>query len=189
MAEENQVDEQEQESKPSGGGGGPSFLQGNLVKLIIRFLGWGVAILVGIGLMVLTQIVVLELRGDAPDKQSIIDPRAYSEIPIYSTHNLDQFVVTLDRTDESQRTTSVTVDLVLAYPPNNQAVDTELNNRRAQIADHIQSVISRKRYEDINRADKRQTILKYELINEINSLLTNKGVVDIYITKFEITRR
>lgn len=190
MAGENEVmDEQEQNEASEGGENkAQNFLQSNIAKMIVRILGWVLAIGVGVALMFLTATLVLELRGDAPEEQSIIAPPVIESTPIYAVHPLDTFTINLDKRDDSEKTTIVTAKLVLAYPQDRKDVQSEINQRKEQLSDAIQSIIARKRFEDINTANKRENFLKQELITEVNRNLINKGIVDIYITKFEISR-
>lgn len=187
MGAENQNEEAKDQQNVQDDGNN-SILQNSIVKLVIRFLGWLAAVLAGIAILVFTQNIVLDLRGDAPDPGDLTKSGTLIDQPVYDTHPLDVFSITLDKMDEMEKTTAVTVQLVLAYPEGGKDVANELNERRAQIADRIQSIIATQRYEDINTADKRETTLKLELINEINRNLINKGIVDIYITRFEISR-
>lgn len=163
-------------------------LQSSIVQFIVKFLGWGVAVFVGLALMIVTMIIVLDVRGDSPEDRSIVDPEIKVKPPIWGVQRLDQFSINLDKTDDSDKTYIVTAVLVLAYPKDREEIAQELNERKEQISDAIQSVISRKRFEDINSADKRQNTLKEELKYEVNRNLINKGIVDIFITKFEIQK-
>jgi flagellar basal body-associated protein FliL len=187
MAGENEAlneqnESQEDESKVQG------FLRSGVAGLIIRILGWMVAILVGVGLMFLTAYAVDLFKDDDPADKSIVDPREFTKPPIYSVHPLDTFTITLDKTDDDEKTTMVTAELVLAYPPDSKEIGSELNQRNEQLSDVLQSIIAQKNFEDINTADERENELKLELIEAVNRNLINKGIVDIFITQFEISR-
>jgi flagellar basal body-associated protein FliL len=188
MAAENERIDEENAEEQVEESSRPNFLQSNIVKYIIRFLGWGVAILVGVALMFLTATLVLEARGDDPRKANVMNPRKFEPQPIYGHHPLDQFTINLDKTDPNDKTTMVTTRLVLAYPEDNAKIAGELNKRKEQLSDVLQTIIARKRFEEINTSEKRQNFLKQELIDAVNRNLVYKGIVDIYITEFEISR-
>ncbi len=188
MAGENEVLDEQNEESQEGESRAQSFLGSGIVGLVVRILGWLVAILVGISLMFLTSYAVKEFKGDEPEDKSIIDPREFTKPEIYGVHPLDRFTITLDKTDEDERTTMVSAEIVLAYPSDRSDIASELNERKEQLSDVLQSIIARKNFEDINSADERENELKLELIEAVNRNLINKGIVDIYITQFEISR-
>jgi flagellar basal body-associated protein FliL len=188
MAAENENLDEKSDVGEGAGKEKPKLLQSNIVKLIIRFLGWGIAVLAGIAIIFLTNFIVIRAKGDEPDKMGIIEPERYEKLPAYGVLPLDGFTINLDRTDDADKTTVVTVSLVLAYPDSRKEIAKELTQRKEQISDALQSIIARKRFEDINTADKREHYLKLELINAVNNNIISKGIVDIYITQFEIAR-
>ncbi len=187
MANENEVLDERDESVGSDGTGSKF---GGFLGVLIRILGWGVPILLGVVLMFLTASIVMNNRSSdgGQGDSDIVKPNVFMKPPIYPVQPLDTFTVTLDKTDDNAKTTMVTTELVLAYPPDSNEIASELNERKEQLSDALQSVISRKRYDDINSADERETELKLELIDTVNRNLINKGIVDIFITKFEISR-
>lgn len=88
----------------------------------------------------------------------------------------------------NDQATTVMLSLYLGYPKGNDDLAEELDKRKLELIDKIQLIISTKSYQDIDTAIKRETILKKELINEINSMLTEGKIEDIFFTRFFLTR-
>ncbi|GMT50279.1 MAG: hypothetical protein IEMM0008_1818 [bacterium] len=84
--------------------------------------------------------------------------------------------------------TIIKLSLYLAYDENNSSLAEELKDRNVEIIDKVQLIIAAKNYDDLNTANKREFNLKKELINEINSLLIEGKIKDLYFTQFFISR-
>lgn len=84
--------------------------------------------------------------------------------------------------------TTVSMSLNLAYKKGLDDLAEELDDRKLELIDKIQLIISSKSYKDINTAIKRETVIKKELINEINSMLAEGKIQDIYFTRFFVNR-
>ncbi len=84
--------------------------------------------------------------------------------------------------------TVIKLSLYLAYDEDNSSLAEELNDRNIEIIDKVQLIIAAKNYDDLNTANKREFNLKKELINEINSLLIEGKIKDLYFTQFYISQ-
>jgi flagellar basal body-associated protein FliL len=99
-----------------------------------------------------------------------------------------EFNITLDATPEDDKSIIVKTEIYLAYKKDHLDLKEELENRKKELEDRIQLIISSKDLYDINSADKREYALKKELINEVNSLLDKGKVEDLYFTNFFFTQ-
>ncbi len=84
--------------------------------------------------------------------------------------------------------TIIKLSFYIAFDEENSSLADELADRNIEIIDKVQLIIASKTYHDINTAEKREFDLKKELINEINSLLTEGKIKDLYFTQFYINR-
>ncbi len=105
----------------------------------------------------------------------------FSEKSVFKTK---EFNMTLDIAPKDDKSVIVKTEIYLAYKKDHSDLGEELEDRKKELEDRIQLIISSKNLYDINSADKREYGLKKELINEINSLLEKGVIEDIYFTNF-----
>ncbi|HEO65142.1 MAG TPA: flagellar basal body-associated FliL family protein [Spirochaetes bacterium] len=84
--------------------------------------------------------------------------------------------------------TVVKLSFYMAFDEGDSSLADELADRNIEIIDRVQLIIASKTYQDINTAEKREFNLKKELINEINSLLIEGKIKDLYFTEFYMNR-
>lgn len=97
--------------------------------------------------------------------------------PIYS---LATFIVNL-ADKGGNRYLRVTMDLELGNPE----LETELTKRLPQVRDSILMILPSKRFDDISSAEGK-TALRDELLEKINSLLTQGKITNIYFKEFVV---
>ncbi len=161
---------------------------GKLLAKILIFVAFGV-----VAIIVIIVINVIMIKSMTKTKKQVVDTRSYDPSfrprtsPLMS-RKLKPFRVNLDITDEANTQVFVQCEISLAYDGTNTALTTELVSRDDQIRSRINFIIASKRYDEINTAFKRENYLNREILNEINSLLMNGRVREIYITQFTIAR-
>ena len=81
----------------------------------------------------------------------------------------------------------IKLTIVLAYEGlKNTELQTELNQRRAQLRDVVIKTVGGKKFDELNTEDKREQ-LKDELKNSINDILMKGQLLAVYFTEFVLT--
>lgn len=159
-------------------------------KKLIMIISISVAGLVTIVLIlgIVLYLLLVPIRGKAgyiSDDVNRMSEVIHSESNNnFSTTRLDTFIVILDKEKQNEPTVSVTMMIDLAYPKDNDKLGEELENRKAQINEVIQTVVAKQKQKDIIAMPKREHELKEELIENVNRSLTEGEIVDIYILSF-----
>jgi flagellar basal body-associated protein FliL len=187
MAEEELIidDEEDEAGEVSDAGGR------RIGKTLAKILTYTLFAIVGIGLMVIVSVLVVNMKSKGA--KQVVDTRSYDPsfrprtAPLM-TRKLKAFRVNLDATDESNSQVFVQCSISLAYDGTKTTLTNELVSRDDQIRSRINSIISSKRYDEINTSFKRENYLVKEILNEVNSLLMNGRVREVYITQFTIAK-
>ncbi len=171
--EEEEVGEEEEEVE-----------KGNLIK---RILGWilvhGLQILIAALVSAVVAIVVIsQVKAGAGEK-------VYARFEVkpkpdpYAVLKLDPFRLNTADIDEPH---FIRIEVALAYEAGNMKLLTELNARRAQIRDIILRILRRKKKEDLDEPSEIER-LKEEIKKEINTVLKNGEIKDVYYEEFVIS--
>ncbi|OHD11954.1 MAG: hypothetical protein A2Y41_05150 [Spirochaetes bacterium GWB1_36_13] len=184
MAEELNDEESKEEGgiseQPSGG-----FLSKGIVKILMIVASF----LVGVILMVLVSNIVFNIRekGSQKEEEVIWSPGVTPKKPAYQTLGLDPFKINLN--DPTGTMPGILqLEIALAYEKNNVKLQTELLDRKLQIRDKIITLLSSKTYEDLNTPDKIAD-LKKQIKNQINTLLMEGIIEEIYVSSFDVITR
>lgn len=130
-------------------------------------------------------------------QQKIWRPTLGEKTSPYRTFSLDTLQLNLSNpTGVSSAFVKMTMALAYEGDDNNQAsgehkkkketpFEKELNNRKFQIKDRMIQLIGSKSYDELNSPDK-QLALKQEMMNQINALLINGVIRDIYFSEFNV---
>ena len=108
-----------------------------------------------------------------------VKPQAFETAEIGPLYPFETFIVNLADAGGS-RYLKVTLQLELDGTKN---LTEELDNRKPQLRDAILTVLSSKRYEEINSAQGK-LILKKEIIRRVNNLLPKGQIRQVYLTEF-----
>lgn len=168
--DENEVEEEGGEVKA----GGKKIITPGLVKIILGIVG--VIILIAISATV--SYMVTKKMVEKPQitgEENIFKPVA----PALNTFTLDEF--TINTSDPEPHI--INIELALGYDKTNQLIATEIGERIAQIRDIINTILASKYYRDLATPEGKEN-LKLEIKNEINNILTNGKIKDVYFLKF-----
>jgi flagellar FliL protein len=160
-------------------------ISGGLLKILMIV----ASILVGVILMVIISNIVFNIKSTGVSKQEEVlwAPGVTPKKPPYQTLHIDPLKLNLND-PTGTNPVFIQIELALAYEQNNIKLQTELLSRRFEIRDKIITLISSKTYEDINTPDKSQS-LKKEIKNQVNTLLINGLIEDVYIIDFNAVPR
>lgn len=185
MAEDLEKETEQEESSGSYSDQEGKKLSGGLVKMLMIV----ASALVGIILMVVVSNIVYNVKSSGVDdqKEVIWAPGVTPKKEPYQTMLINQLKMNLsDPTGTNP--VFVQMEMALAYEQNNLLLQNELLNRKYEMRDKIITLISSKTYEDINTPDKIQG-LKKEIKNQVNTLLINGLIEDIYLIDFNAVPR
>lgn len=154
---------------------------------LAKFLIYSFLCLFLIFLVILISILVVKYETSNFDlnynqvdlNKSISEPKDIYEIP--------EFKLALDKSPKDSMTTIVQIKLFIAYKQGDQSVLNEIIQRKEQIKDRIQFIISSKTYDQISTARFREDFLKEDLLYGLNSILSEE-ILDIYFDTFVISR-
>ena len=151
-------------------------------KLVFILIGVVVLVMVGLGggfFMMWTKMATLNAQGPAvPNAAAATAPAEQAMLgPIFS---LETFIVNL-ADKGGNRYLRVTMDLEMT----NAALDDELTERLPQVRDAVLTILPNKRFENISTAEGK-TSLRSELIEELNSFLSQGKVTKIYFKEFVV---
>jgi len=102
------------------------------------------------------------------------------EQPLGPIYSLETFIVNL-ADKGGNRYLRVTMDFELGNPE----VQTELNKRLPQIRDSILMILPSKRFDDISSVEGK-IALRDEILEKLNSLLTQGKITNIYFKEFVV---
>lgn len=185
MAEERLEEDEEKEEKDSAGAQNYDEVGGKgLSKGLIKILMFIAAGLVGIILMVVVSNIVFNMRNKGETKQEEVTwaPGVTPKKSPYQTLKIDPFKLSLND-PTGTNTVFLMFEMAIGYEKNNIKLQTELSDRKFEMRDKILTLLASKTYEDLNTPDKVQT-LKKEIKNQINTLLLNGLIEEIYIIEF-----
>lgn len=126
--------------------------------------------------------LVAQRVGRPPETDKISPEQRKLEKPLWY-FDMESFSVNTSDTDEPH---FLKLTISLGYETGKVELQTELNQRRAQLRDIIITVVGAKRYVDLNTQDKREA-LKEEIKNRINDILINGQLKGIAFTEFVLT--
>jgi flagellar FliL protein len=164
----------------------PSRIKQLLLILII--------ILVAIFAMIFIANMVFKSRSSemASVTQELWAPTVTPKSKAYSTFPLETLQLNLNDPTGSI-TVFIKVTIALAYEGDSgdkeekkqSPFQKELEDRKFQIKDKIIQLIESKSYDEINSPDK-QRALKKEIMSQINSILMNGIIRDVYFSEFNV---
>jgi len=160
--------------KPKRGRGG--------AKAILGLLKW-IAIGLGAVIFIVVIVVVTVSILNAQTKPLTAIPTSEDfqrATPIYATYtNIDQISTnTIDR-----EPWSIIVKVNLAYDEADKTIQTELTARRYQLQDALRNFFSTKRIAQL--MPEQEAILKEELRETLNRMLTKPAIKDVYFQDFK----
>jgi flagellar FliL protein len=188
MAEDKQ-DLEEGNDEQSGAGLDPEVGGGKRIGGLIKILMIGASILVGVIIMIVISNIVFNIKSSGQTKQEEVlwAPGVTPKKDAYQTIKVDPIKLNLN--DETGANPFfISVEMALAFEKNNIPLQTELNERQFEMRDKIIALISSKTYGDINTPDKVQG-MKKEIKSQINTLLINGMIEDIYFIEFNAMPR
>ncbi|HOJ50709.1 MAG TPA: flagellar basal body-associated FliL family protein [Spirochaetota bacterium] len=179
MAEEKEEIEEKEDTETYTQEEGPK-LSSKLVKMLMLV----AAFIVGIIIMIIVSNIVynIKTKGETAVQEKIWAPGVTPKKEPFQTLHLDPFRLNLND-PTGANPVFIQLEIALAYESNNIKLQTELLNRKFEIRDTIITLISSKTYEDLNTPDKIQSFKK-EIQRQVNSLLINGLIEDVYIIDF-----
>jgi len=163
--------------KAKGGGAG--------IKAILGLLKW---IGIGLGVVILIVVIVVVTVGilnkqskpmtDLPNSEDY--QRATPQWAVFTAIN-PVVTSTIDK-----EPWAINIRINLAYDVNNKEIPTELTARKFQMQDFLRSFFTSKSIKELGTD--RERVLKEELRNKLNEMLSNPGIKDIYFEEFRRTQ-
>ncbi|UCD77832.1 MAG: flagellar basal body-associated FliL family protein [Desulfobacterales bacterium] len=151
-------------------------------KILIVLIGVLMVFMLGMGgglFMMWTKLSELSVQSAAnagvnPDQANSI------EQPLGPIYSLTTFIVNL-ADKGGNRYLRVTMDFELGNPE----LETELNKRLPQVRDSILMILPSKRFDDISSVEGK-IALRDEILEKLNSLLTQGKITNIYFKEFVV---
>ncbi|TFG83975.1 MAG: flagellar basal body protein FliL [Spirochaetales bacterium] len=154
-------------------------------KAILGLLKWiGIGLGAVIFIVVIVVVTVGILNQQAKPMTSVPSSEDYqASTPIYATFtNLDQISTnTIDN-----EPWAIIVQINLAYEAEDKTIQTELTSRRYQIQDDLRNFFSTKPISQL--LPERERMLKEEIRERLNRLLTKPAIKDVYFQDFKRTQ-
>ena len=173
--EDEEVDEAVDGGEESSGGKKPP---------IIKMLQIGVGGLLLIIIMILISVVVNKVTTNS-EKQQIETPGAIIKSkPLQPWEPLGDFNAALAPGGDGQ-THFIQVKIVPAYDKSNKKIQPELNSRRFQLRDIVNTVLAKKRYTDLIGAGGKDRLIK-ELMARFNNVLIDGQIKALYLPKYTV---
>lgn len=160
--EDKDKNQEEKESKTKGGG---------INKKAIVMVVLGVFLLFGIAGGLAYYYLLLPGLAEAQEPE-VQEPE--------HEYRLDNYIVNLADSDQRRY---LKVSMVLAYQE--EELEEELESRKAQMSDRIIDILRGKKVEDIQNDDATNRI-REEVTREINSILKEGSIEEVYFTEFII---
>ena len=156
---------------------------GFLPAVTLKILKWGVLGLVAIIFIVTVVVVTVSIinRGAQPQALPSMSQEYVGKTPTYSTFDAIPEIRTRTMDDNPA---TVIVKVVLGYDEGNKAVQGELVKRTTQITDWLRNYFSEKREKDL--IPKNDRVLKNEIKDHINRVLTTGQVREVYFVDFNV---
>ena len=82
---------------------------------------------------------------------------------------------------------SVIVNVVIGYKVDDKIASNELTARKIEIQDYLRKYFSSKRIADLKPHN--EDMLKLEIKNDINDILTSSSIKDVRFLKFEVVEQ
>ena len=183
MAEEEkpEVEEEEEEEEVTEEEEKPGFfttLKTKLGRILAFVIGAIIVILISVGAAYWVSIRVNKERiREIGGKIHIPPPNPYA------TMELGEFTINIPGEDEEPH--FIRVKVFIAYQERKLALQAELARRRIQIKDKINMIISRKTKKELDTLDGKSN-LKVEIKDQINQLLQNGKIMDIYFENITV---
>jgi len=149
---------------------------------LLKFVGIGLGALIFIVAIVVVTVSILN-RQSKPLTAVPTSEDYQRATPIYATFTA---IEPLTTTTTDKEAWSIYVKLNLAYEETNKDILTELTARRYQIQDALRNYFSTKAIADL--MPDRERILKEEIREMINRMLTAPSLKDVYFQEFKRTQ-
>ncbi len=172
----NFVDSQEAPEKPKRKGGGKAILG------LIKWVG------IGLGAVIFIVVIVVVTVGLLNQQSKPLTSIPTSEdfrgtMPIYATFTgLDQ----ISTNTVDNEAWAIIVKITLAYETTDKQIADELNQRRYQIQDDLRNFFSTKGIAQL--LPERERMLKEEIRERLNRLLSKPAIKDVYFQDFKRTQ-
>jgi len=160
------------EKKP----GGKKLVTPGLVKIILSI----VVVIILIAISATVSVIVTKKMVEKPrieGEENIFKPVA----PALNTTILDEFIMNTADPEPHM----IKLKIALAYDKTNQLIQSEIGERIAQIRDIINTILSSKYLKDVSTPEGKEN-LKLEIKNELNNILINGKIKDVYFLEIFI---
>lgn len=160
-------------------------VSGGLVKILMMAAVGLVAAIV----MVIISVIVFNVmnKGGGKAATKVLNPSVQKRTPPRLTMPLKALKLNLND-PTGTNPVFLRVEMALAYEKMNEKLQAELTERKFEIRDKVITLISSKTHEDVNSPEKIE-LLKKEIKNQINTLLINGLIEDVYILEFNVVPR
>ncbi len=174
---DNTEEELPEQGKPSRASAGAQAILG-----ILKWVAIGLGLVFVVVIIVIITVSILNKQSkpmtELPNSEEYM--RASPMWPTFTA--IDQVTVTT----MDKEPWAITVKINLAYDEADKAILTELTNRKYQIQDFLRSFFSKKLIEEL--MPEKESVLKEELRNQLNAMLTKPAIKDIYFQDFRRTQ-
>jgi len=151
-------------------------------KILVILIGVLMILMLGMGgglFMMWNKISDLSIQSAANAGTNPAE-RQNPEQPLGPIYSLDTFIVNL-ADKGGNRYLRVTMDFELANPE----LEAEINKRLPQLRDGILMILPSKRFDDISSVEGK-IALRDEILEKLNSLLTQGKITNIYFKEFVV---
>ena len=174
------------EDSDGGGGSSSSSKGGKLGGILPTILKWA-AIGVGAIILIVTVVVITMsiLNSNAPSTTAVPISQEYT--PKRDVYEWYQSLPDIRAKTTDPIPASVIVNVVLGYKVDDKVASNELTARKIEIQDYLRKYFSSKKV--IELKPQNEDMLKLEIKNDINDILTSSSIKDVRFLKFDVVEQ
>lgn len=174
------------EDSDGGGGSSSSSKGGKLGGILPTILKWA-AIGVGAVILIVTVVVITMsiINSNAPATTAVPISQEYT--PKRDVYEWYQSLPDVRAKTIDPIPASVIVNVVLGYKVDDKVASNELTARKIEIQDYLRKYFSSKKI--IELKPQNEDMLKLEIKNDINDILTSSSIKDVRFLKFDVVEQ
>lgn len=170
-----------------GGGGAPAPAKGSKIGGIVpTILKWA-AIVVGAIILIVTVVIVTMSIVNSNSPSTTAVPISQEYTPKRDIYEWYQSLPDVRAKTTDTIPASVIVNVVIGYKVDDKIASNELTARKIEIQDYLRKYFSSKRIADLKPHN--EDMLKLEIKNDINDILTSSSIKDVRFLKFEVVEQ
>ncbi|WP_314847334.1 flagellar basal body-associated FliL family protein [Treponema lecithinolyticum] len=160
--------------------------KGGMGGLLPTLLKW-IAIVVGAIILIVTVVVVTMsiINSNSPSTAAVPVSQEYQ--PKRPEYDWYQSIPEVRAKTVDTMPASVIVNVVLGYKKDDKVASNEITARKVEIQDYLRKYFSSKKIAELR--PQYEDMLKLEIKNDINDILTSSSIRDVRFLKFEIVEQ